>query len=162
MSRLCGAEQGAAGAGAGPAAAAEQPGQGQPQCQVGSRRHRLRQASLERTARGLGRRAVCSPAIPLRALGHLPRPSIWQRGRQRFRGLLPQVEFHVCSPASAPSGKEPLCQCRRCKRGGFNLWAGRSPDQEDPSSSWRRAWRPTPVFLPRESHGQRSLAGYSP
>ena len=27
---------------------------------------------------------------------------------------------------------------------------------------WRRAWRPTPVFLPEESHGQRSLAGYSP
>ena len=28
--------------------------------------------------------------------------------------------------------------------------------------SWRREWRPTPVFLPGESHGQRSLAGYSP
>ena len=28
--------------------------------------------------------------------------------------------------------------------------------------SWRRKWQPTPVFLPRESHGQRSLAGYSP
>ena len=27
---------------------------------------------------------------------------------------------------------------------------------------WRRRWQPTPVFLPRESHGQRSLAGYSP
>ena len=26
----------------------------------------------------------------------------------------------------------------------------------------RRAWHPTPVFLPRESHGQRSLLGYSP
>ena len=25
---------------------------------------------------------------------------------------------------------------------------------------WRRAWQPTPVFLPGESHGQRSLAGY--
>ena len=29
--------------------------------------------------------------------------------------------------------------------------------QEDP---WRRKWQPTPVLLPRESHGQRSLAGY--
>ena len=28
--------------------------------------------------------------------------------------------------------------------------------------SWRRAWQPTPVFLPGESHGQRNLAGYSP
>ena len=27
---------------------------------------------------------------------------------------------------------------------------------------WRRAWRPTPVFLPGKSNGQRSLAGYSP
>ena len=28
-------------------------------------------------------------------------------------------------------------------------------------SPWRREWQPTPVFLPGESHGQRSLAGYS-
>ena len=35
--------------------------------------------------------------------------------------------------------------------------------QEDPmKSSWRREWQPTPVFLPGESHGQRSLVGYSP
>ena len=27
---------------------------------------------------------------------------------------------------------------------------------------WRRKWQPTPVFVPRESHGQRSLACYSP
>ena len=27
---------------------------------------------------------------------------------------------------------------------------------------WRRKWQPTPVFLPGKSHGQRSLAGYSP
>ena len=26
---------------------------------------------------------------------------------------------------------------------------------------WRREWLPTPVFLPGEFHGQRSLAGYS-
>ena len=30
---------------------------------------------------------------------------------------------------------------------------------EDP---WRRAWQPTLVFLPGESHGQKSLMGYSP
>ena len=30
---------------------------------------------------------------------------------------------------------------------------------EDP---WRRAWKPTPVFLPGEFHEQRSLLGYSP
>ena len=32
-------------------------------------------------------------------------------------------------------------------------------NQQDP---WRREWQPTPVFLPGESHGQRSMAGYSP
>jgi len=31
--------------------------------------------------------------------------------------------------------------------------------QENP---WRRAWQPTLVFLPGESHGQKSLVGYSP
>ena len=31
--------------------------------------------------------------------------------------------------------------------------------QEDP---WRRAWQPSPVLLPGESHLQRSLAGYGP
>ena len=36
----------------------------------------------------------------------------------------------------------------------FNPWVGKIP--------WRREWPPTPVFLPREFHGQRSLAGYSP
>ena len=35
----------------------------------------------------------------------------------------------------------------------------RSLGWEDP---WRRAWQLAPVFLPRESHGRRSLAGYSP
>ena len=35
---------------------------------------------------------------------------------------------------------------------GFHPWVGKIP--------WRRKWQPTPVFLPGESHGQRSLAGY--
>jgi len=40
---------------------------------------------------------------------------------------------------------------KRCR---FSLWVGKIP--------WRRAWQPTPVFLPRESFGQRSLVGYGP
>ena len=52
------------------------------------------------------------------------------------------------------SGKESACQCRRCKRCGFDPGVGKI--------SWRRKWQPTPVFLPGESHGQRSLVGYSP
>ena len=49
-------------------------------------------------------------------------------------------------------GKEPACQCRRHKRHGFDPWIGKIP--------WRRVWQPTLVFLPGESHGQRSLVGY--
>ena len=49
--------------------------------------------------------------------------------------------------------KEPACQWRSCRRPRFNPWVRKIP--------WRRAWQPTPVFLPGESHGQRSLAGYS-
>ena len=52
------------------------------------------------------------------------------------------------------SAKESAYQCRRWKRCGFNPWCGKIP--------WRRAWQPTPVFLPGEFHGQRSLAGRSP
>ena len=36
----------------------------------------------------------------------------------------------------------------------FNLWVGKIP--------WSRKWQPVPAFLPGESRGQRSLAGYSP
>ena len=52
------------------------------------------------------------------------------------------------------SGKEPACQCRRLKRCGFDPWLGKIP--------WSGKWQPTLVSLPRESHGQRSLPGYSP
>ena len=51
------------------------------------------------------------------------------------------------------SGKES-CQCRRCKRCRFNAWVG--------EMTWRRKWQPPPVFLPGESHAQRSLVGYCP
>ena len=51
-------------------------------------------------------------------------------------------------------GKEPACQCRRHERREFDPWVGKIPG--------RRVWQPTPVFLSGESHGQRSLVGYSP
>ena len=43
---------------------------------------------------------------------------------------------------------------RRHKRCGLDPWVRKIP--------WRRAWQSTPVFLPGESHGQRSLVGYNP
>ena len=47
--------------------------------------------------------------------------------------------------SSGASGKELTCQC------SFDPWVRKI--------SWRRAWQPTPVFLLRESHGQRILVG---
>ena len=51
------------------------------------------------------------------------------------------------------SGKESACQCRTRRRQEFDLWFWKSP--------WRKKWLPTPAFLPWQSHGQRSLEGYS-
>jgi len=45
------------------------------------------------------------------------------------------------------SGKESAYQCRRHKRSRLDPWVRKIP--------WRRAWQPTPVFLPEESHGQK-------
>ena len=68
-------------------------------------------------------------------------PVLWVQGRtgQKLQGL----------PGGSVVKNPPAMQ-----ETGFDPWAGKIP--------WRRAWQPTPVFLPGESHGQRSLAGYSP
>ena len=58
---------------------------------------------------------------------------------QRLKCLPPMQETQVRSLGLIP---------------GFNPWVGRIP--------WRRKWQPTPVFLPGECHGWRSLVGYSP
>ena len=52
------------------------------------------------------------------------------------------------------NGKESACQCRRHRRCRFDPWVRKIV--------WHRKWQPNPVFLPGESHGQRSLVGYSP
>ena len=52
------------------------------------------------------------------------------------------------SAISFPSGSDGL----QCGRPRFDPWVRKIP--------WRSDWLPTPVFLPGESHGQRSLAGY--
>ena len=60
--------------------------------------------------------------------------------------------FNLGLPSDT-SGKEPICQCRRHKRHRFDPWVRKIP--------WKRAWQPTPVLLPGESQGHRSLLGYS-
>ena len=50
--------------------------------------------------------------------------------------------------------KNPPANAGDCKRSGLNSWVRKI--------FWRRAWKPTPVFLPEESHGRKSLVGYGP
>ena len=44
--------------------------------------------------------------------------------------------------------------CLQCRKPRFDPWLGKIPE--------RRKWQPTPVFLPGEFQGQKSLMGYSP
>ena len=74
-----------------------------------------------------------------------------------LKPLYQPLLLYILSKRGFPDGlggQESACQCRRHKRPRFLPWLGNIP--------WRRAWQPTPVSLPGESHGQRSLAGYSP
>ena len=59
---------------------------------------------------------------------------------------------HGASPVTQQIKNPPVMQ--ETERRGFDPWVREIP--------WRRNWQPTPVFLPGESHGQRSLGGYSP
>ena len=90
-----------------------------------------------------------SPDCQLQILGLL-------RLHNPMSTALPSMNMcNVCIgfPAGT-SGKEPACQYKRHKRSRFNPWVRKTP--------WRRAQHPIPVFLPGESHGQKSLTGYSP
>ena len=51
-------------------------------------------------------------------------------------------------------GLEVKASASNAGKPGFHAWVGKIP--------WRRKWQPIPVFLPEESHGRRSLVGYSP
>ena len=91
---------------------------------------------------------------------YINRSSSHQQGRKLHLPVLSLLivikgtSLLICFPGD-PSGKESTCQCKRHKKHKFyTLVVGKIP--------WRRAWQPTPVFLPGESHGLRSLAGYSP
>ena len=71
---------------------------------------------------------------------------------------LSSMELKRCAHAGGLpqwlSGKDSDYQCRSHSRSYFDPWVGRIP--------WRRAWPPTPLFLPVKSRGQRSLVGYNP
>ena len=69
--------------------------------------------------------------------------------REKFKTV--QFKCYWCSFPGSPSGKASACPQMRPR---FDPWVRKI--------LWRRKWLSTPVFLPGESHGQRSLAGYSP
>ena len=69
-------------------------------------------------------------------------------------GVLKLPTIFIVGFPGGTSGKEPTCQFRRQNKCGFDPWFGKIP--------WRKKWEPTPVFLPGESHGPRSMVGYSP
>ena len=60
--------------------------------------------------------------------------------------------FYTLIYTGGARGKEPACKCRRCKRCGFSPWVGKI--------LWRRAWPPTPVFLPGDVRDVVSVPGW--
>ena len=56
----------------------------------------------------------------------------------------------------------PRPKVKRGQAKKFRLGRNLQKIREGQVEFWRRKWQPTPVFLPREFHGQRSLVGYSP
>ena len=82
----------------------------------------------------------------------------WTEEPVRLQSLGSQrVGYHWVTLLGFPGGargKELDYQWRKRKRCEVNPWVGKIP--------WRRSWQSTPVFLSGESHGQKSLVGYSP
>ena len=73
------------------------------------------------------------------------------------------------NPGTAPPGWVParFSPCQSLSPFGFILCSlllltFRRSFRRPHTFLWRRKWQPTPVFLPGESHGRGSLAGYSP
>ena len=57
--------------------------------------------------------------------------------------------FQNSLPSAILSNSSPKASVYQCGRPRFDPWVGKFP--------WRRKWQPTPVLLPRKSHGRRSL-----
>ena len=72
----------------------------------------------------------------------------------QHQGLLQYSNVGILGFPVLTGGKDPSCPCRTLERGSFTSWVGRMP--------WRRAGQPTPVCVPGESPGQRSLADCGP
>ena len=84
----------------------------------------------------------------------------WKRDWESFDiDISPRASLikALCTFTRLPGGSEfkaSACVCLQCGRPGFDSWVRKIP--------WKRKWQPTAVFLPGESHGQRSEVGCSP
>ncbi|KAB0348889.1 hypothetical protein FD754_013746 [Muntiacus muntjak] len=91
---------------------------------------------------------------PLNSIGMVPRAYETSETHEN----LPEVHKSALTLQTGfpggTSSKKPSCPNAGDMRCWFEPWVGKI--------AWRRTWQPTPVFLPGESHGQRSLAGYNP
>ena len=79
---------------------------------------------------------------------------IWYQIREYECAGFSAAPFDVQRYLIDMRGSDSKSVCLQCGRPGFYPWVGKIPR--------RRKWQPTPVFLPGKSHGQRSLACYSP
>ena len=80
----------------------------------------------------------------VRIIQGLARRSLYLQGSKQGVGFKGQY---------FPSGSDGK-DCLQCRKPRLDPWVRKI--------LWKREWLTTPVFLPGEFHGQRSLAGYSP
>ena len=102
---------------------------------------------------------IAECACPSQTSYHFAPPSNRKKSFIKFLHIHVTSYMYILDFPDGANRKEHLppplpCKYRRFKRPGFDPWVRKI--------IWRRAWQPTPVFLPGESCGQRSLAGYSP
>ena len=68
--------------------------------------------------------------------------------------LVEKIAALFCVLSGSSVVKNPPASAGDVRDVALVPWVGKIP--------WRRKWQSSPVFLPGKSHGQRSLAGYSP
>ena len=115
---------------------------------------KISSSQLERTMVSFFKDADAVPRRTFRGryiipVNHFARPLTWKAVPRHFKPLM----WSLGASQVALVVKKPPANAGRLKRQGFDPWVEKIPQ--------RRAQQPTLVFLSRESHGQRRLAGYS-
>ena len=109
---------------------------------------------LSQAGCGLLQRPVLNSSLSLKSQVGI---RLWQAclSESRFKGFFGGQVFHSAAERLPCWAALLVClQSLFVHHKMLVAWKGKIP--------WRRKWQPTPVFLPGESHGWRSLEGYSP